>query len=419
MRNKFATEKKLVRLLSTVIPDETIFQKIESLITSETSCDFLVEFAINQQVASLIYSNLKCFGKQDLIPSDHFALLKEKYIAAYGWNVVIFDELKFVLELFRKEGIETVVLKGPMLLDTVYKDWGVRKTSDLDLLVKKDDMNRARRILHEHNYSSSSKTAMRKDGTPVSHHSAPMSRKRRPAIELHWTLRTNNQIIKIEIDEIWDRVKQGKIDKIDALFLSPEDTLLHLCVHHFYKLNTNITYREINDISAVIFRFKERLNWEQLLVNCHKYKLSHFVYAGLFFANEVIPDIIPSEILIALKSEFSPDYFDRLYMAQKVDQQVFSFSRRLSLAENFGNKLRHIFVSLFPSHEKLRNKYRLSQNSKKVYLLSVLHPVIAFFNRIIPVVFYFYLLCRKKSLLMLNKAGFPCPINPATDFNIE
>ncbi len=56
-------------------------------------------------------------------------------------------ELLRVLELFTRNGIETLPLKGPILAESLYGSIGLRTSEDLDLLVKATDFARAQSVL--------------------------------------------------------------------------------------------------------------------------------------------------------------------------------------------------------------------------------------------------------------------------------
>ena len=53
---------------------------------------------------------------------------------------------------FAKEGIESIVLKGPALVQTLYAEPWMRPSYDLDLLVKKDSIFKTRTILEDLGY---------------------------------------------------------------------------------------------------------------------------------------------------------------------------------------------------------------------------------------------------------------------------
>ncbi len=420
MKKNVALEKRFVRLCSKVNFSDAVFQEIEQLLTRHLNWQYIIKFAISQQVVSLIYSNLKQHQKQDLVPAEYVTIMSKKYIAAFGWNILIFDELKHVFNLLHNARIEAAVLKGPVLLETAYKDWGVRKTSDLDILVREQDLDSAKNALLDNGYNYYISEPTEQSRNPLFHHHAiPLCRtKCGPAVELHWNVRVN-RMFQININDFWTRAIPGRINGCETMLLSSEDMILHLCVHHFYKFKQIITYREINDIVAVILKYQEVLDWEQILNTSLHYKIASFVYAGLFFADQEIPGIIPAAILAKLKSEYSNEYFTRLYKIHKIEQQFFSISRRLSLSPKFSEKVNHILVYLFPSQQKLCDKYRLPANSNRVYLYRVLHPVIALFNRIIPVLHFGFLFCQKLFFTILNNAGVSRPTSPTTIFNIE
>ena len=80
-------------------------------------------------------------------------------------------------------GISALPLKGPSLAAAVHGDVGMRATSDVDLLVPEDDLDRAAAHLVEQGFSAPSDTR-RPNGLPDLHLVLPHADL--PAVELHW-----------------------------------------------------------------------------------------------------------------------------------------------------------------------------------------------------------------------------------------
>lgn len=71
------------------------------------------------------------------------------YVRHARGNGIRLGVLADVLQMFEEAGISTTVLKGPLLIDRVYADAGLRPMSDLDLLVPPDQAIRAQLLLGE------------------------------------------------------------------------------------------------------------------------------------------------------------------------------------------------------------------------------------------------------------------------------
>src|ERR1700719_4530686 len=65
--------------------------------------------------------------------------------AQYG--LALRAELVRLADLFKKEMIDVVPLKGPVLGVALYQDKGLKDSTDLDLLVRPKDALRAKRLL--------------------------------------------------------------------------------------------------------------------------------------------------------------------------------------------------------------------------------------------------------------------------------
>ena len=64
-------------------------------------------------------------------------------------NLLFFEVTRGVLEAFRKERITVMPLKGILFASRCYENIGVRPQTDVDVLVRDDDLDRAHRLLIE------------------------------------------------------------------------------------------------------------------------------------------------------------------------------------------------------------------------------------------------------------------------------
>lgn len=79
--------------------------------------------------------------------NDILLRLKKEYQWSLARNMILFDELGRVLEAFNEAGIDVIVLKGAALAQTIYPDIALRPMGDVDLLVKKEGLEKAENLL--------------------------------------------------------------------------------------------------------------------------------------------------------------------------------------------------------------------------------------------------------------------------------
>ena len=98
-----------------------------------------------------VYNNLIQYGKA-FIPESVLIQLKRQYHKNVHEMLSKTAELIKVNELFTKNGIRALPYKGPVLGMLLYGDLSMRRSSDLDIVVPKDCVSHAEKILIESGY---------------------------------------------------------------------------------------------------------------------------------------------------------------------------------------------------------------------------------------------------------------------------
>jgi hypothetical protein len=137
------------------------------------------------------------------------------------------NELDDILAHLEHAGIEALVLKGPVLASRYYQPPFLRKpSSDLDLAIKREDLERAFDTLSKLGYKSEVSAREKKT---ISHH-LELIHPTRARVELHFRL--SHKGLGIPTDEFFERsasyeLPQGRMVRV----LSPADEILHLTLH--------------------------------------------------------------------------------------------------------------------------------------------------------------------------------------------
>jgi hypothetical protein len=145
----------------------------------------------------------------------------------YFWNLQQLDD---ILAILQQAGIQALTLKGPVLASRYYQPPFLRKPSgDLDLAIRKEDLDHACETLSQVGYSPETSTQEKKT---ISHH-VELNHPSRARIELHFRL--SHKGLGIPTGEFFERsanhqLPGGRIVRI----LSPADELLHLVLHSIH-----------------------------------------------------------------------------------------------------------------------------------------------------------------------------------------
>jgi Uncharacterised nucleotidyltransferase len=136
--------------------------------------------------------------------------------SAFLWNAT----LKSTLEEFHRQSIPVVSLKGPWLMQRLSGDASLKLYSDLDLLVRRNDIARAEELLAAIGF----RPKRRRDD----YHRPWLRDNLR--LELHHDAE-NPLAFDFDIEAAWRRAVPAQFERVPAWLLAPSDELLFLCLH--------------------------------------------------------------------------------------------------------------------------------------------------------------------------------------------
>ncbi|HDN64899.1 MAG TPA: hypothetical protein ENF23_01160, partial [Methanosarcinales archaeon] len=148
---QFLSKEELV-LLHGARTDDADLHGIRDALGSEPDWEYLTRNALYHGVAPLLYRNLEGIDDVSLVPERVTAVLRERYYITLARNMIHYDELGTALRVFADAGIDVIVLKGGALAETVYRDIGLRPFSDVDILVREEDLQRAKEVMTKIGY---------------------------------------------------------------------------------------------------------------------------------------------------------------------------------------------------------------------------------------------------------------------------
>jgi hypothetical protein len=296
-------------------------------------------------------------------------------------NAILYRELKTVLEALQKREKAVIVLKGAALAEMVYVNRAFRPMSDVDLLVRKRDLTEVEEVLSALGYVLDRQQQQMK-AWYLTHHYHLVFRKSTTGLfnfscEIHWLLERPNPAFEIDIEGIWERAIPATIAEADVLALSPEDNLLHLCLHTCkHKLIGG--FRAFCDISETIRRFGPQMDWEQVHTRAGNWRVSTLVFVPLHLVKELLGAEVPDRVLNALAAP--PGGMDVLATARAtifedpVSRTLFPDFFQLLRGRRFADRAEALKRVMAPA--VIAQRFGLPPSSKKVYFyypLRVLH----------------------------------------------
>lgn len=258
--------------------------------------------------APLVWKNLGALGHSPQVPSLVQQRFQASAQAIRDANEARLRNARELFARFNERRIPVVILKGVLFGETVYRDPYYKKMNDVDILIRKKDLDATYDIFAEMRFFSAVELV---GGSPrkqekFSHHAPPFfSRDLKLMVGTHWGLITPLAPYTIDYDAIWSRVVAVDFYGHAAKAMAPEDNLHHLCVHMpYYKCGL----RELADIYNLVRHGP--IDWDLLAAEVAKAKTHNLVYHALSLADRVCPMTV-MQAAIARERPHTSYYFRR------------------------------------------------------------------------------------------------------------
>jgi hypothetical protein len=248
---------------------------------------------------------------------------------------------------------------------------------DIDILVKKTDLLKAEKILLELGYTSSREDDIEAICARDQHIPALFKQDTSP-VEIHWTLESQSYPLTVDTEALWMRAIPEKVAGIEVLVLSPEDLLLHLCLHtvfhHFYK----DALKALCDIRETVLHYRGEIKWETVRRRSQLWGAENPVFLTLYYAKQLLSANIPDDALEKIQPEnFTP------MMAAESEEFIFNilsginpaggYVAQLCNTESVREGIQLIIKRIIPSRKEIARKYHISQGSRQIYLYYLAH----------------------------------------------
>ncbi|UYP06762.1 nucleotidyltransferase family protein [Priestia megaterium] len=151
-------------------------------------------------LSATVYSLLKQQGRIEQTPIYFQSQLQKEYQTTLYNNLYIKNQLKLVLDTFEANGISAIPLKGILFAETYFGHFSARRTTDIDILIRKEDMEKAKMCIQKLEYNVErdwpSYHFHRTFSKMMPHSPVPLT------IELHRDILRENSS-SLEIEQFW------------------------------------------------------------------------------------------------------------------------------------------------------------------------------------------------------------------------
>lgn len=374
-------DRESCELLCAIVRRPADARQIDRLAGSVRDWDSLVTLAREHRVLPLLFSRLADLGSA--VPPAAQERLRAEYQREAARNLANASELIGLLKAFHHEGIPAMPFKGVVLGASIYGDLTTRPAGDLDVLIHYRHLLRATAVLLQMGYEL--KTPVHPDGTPAAPRCSEYQFTRQAdgmVVEVRWRLDLAGGFRRnLGMDWVWQWRRTAMLAGAEVPNLSPEITLLVLCMHGSKHSWSRLIW--ICDVAQLLAAFPG-LDWTEITQEAKRVGLWRTLALGVLLARRVAGAAVPQAVLHSFESDTTACSLAGHFQQTLFDWPLCPPPGRIPYAIlllGFHDRVR-LLLSLdrWRPNEKDRAAVHLPQSLEALYYL--VHPVRLLWDRL-------------------------------------
>jgi hypothetical protein len=319
--------------------------------------DAILRDASEQGLISLLHQWSRESRRTHRLPPSAHNRLKAEMARLTAQNMVLGEELTAILRACRDRSLMCAPLRGMALAEQLYGEGTLRPAGDIDLLVRRQDLQAITELLtglgyagmeHQPGFAGSFSYTLEfvkdRHGWIV--------------VEPHWTLAYPPFADALDMDRVWARCRKGRVAGIKTRLLSDEDLLVHLCFHIFHQ-GDKAPLLWWHEMHLLISQTRTSLNWDTIVAIAEQAGQPLFVAEVLRVLRDHFQTPIPTSVLARMDAAASDSPVTHLLVTAPRLNGREEFAQFVSLS-GFRAKLRYAFGLLFPSPVYMTRRYGLT-----------------------------------------------------------
>jgi len=349
-------EREFVLYCARADSDEETTAHARTLLQKGLDRDRLLRLALQERVMPLLYRWIN-ENSPEAFPAEFVERLRDHFYANAARNHLLADELCACLELFEKNGVQAVAYKGPVLAKDIYGDVAMRQFSDLDLMIRAEDVSRAYELLgsrgysKEHELTRAEESAFRK----IECEQVLYKMEGRVYLDLHWGFAPLYFPLELDPKLMWNRLERVSFGRGLILSFAPEDLLLILSVNACKDFWQPLS--RICDVAEFI-RAHKGLDWDRVLERAKLAGARRILFTTLLLAEDLLKTNLPEHISERMYADrktraFAESVRQKLFQdKEEAGGEVGKFLRPSKAMDSWRDRVRfHLRLGLTPTPE--------------------------------------------------------------------
>lgn len=311
-----------------------------------------------RNLVPVIYPTLQ--QSKPAIPEEVQQAWRQEFYRAATTNTHLIRDLELILAALAESNTPILLVKGAALVDTLYRDVGVRAMFDVDLVIPQEQVAVCREILLEQHFAPVAVELG--PGSDLSYRSQEAFHPHPPyhtAAELHWHLLDIPYYLrKVPMDWFWENTLPHQVAGQPVRILNPEANLLylpaHLALHHsFQGLHWFV------DLALLVHKHQDNLDWDKVINKAREFELLLALRDTLDRLHSYWPSLPLEEPLLRLHALQPTPFEARLYrlLTTEPRRPLLDFYTDLVCLPDLPARIRFALLNLFPQRAYMAQRY--------------------------------------------------------------
>jgi hypothetical protein len=247
----------------------------------------LIDLSVRHRVMPLLCTRLQALGERNPAPLEIMAGLKTLRRLNEGKNLLLTIKLAEILDVFGGNGVEAIVLKGPVLAIAAYGSVGMRQFDDLDILIRPRDYACVKGLMANLGFRLDKEFTPAQEAVHLRRHHDFRYKDAQSGIiiEIHVRLTETFYKIKLETESLFIRRHVVVAEGYNLPSLSAQDALIHLCAHGAFSAWPVLGM--ICDVAALVASRRD-WPWREMLKETGKAGLRRILLLGLRLPRDAV-----------------------------------------------------------------------------------------------------------------------------------
>jgi hypothetical protein len=272
--------------------DGQLSARIQQILSHGVDWERLLQMAQHHGLVPVLFRRLS--AEMDASRSAGLESLREQDKANAHRALWLTLELLNIYRHLQARGLEVLPYKGPLLAEALYGNVALRQFSDLDLLVRSDDLTRIKSALAELGYEPGLRLAKaaERDYLKSGYEYTFDGARGRNLLEIKWQILPRFYSIGFDVNEFFERAVVATIEGQKMRTLCDQDLMLVLCVHA-----AKHAWKQISWLRDIVQLARSRaLDWTTLKAEAERLGITRIVAVTFLLAHKLLRAELPAQL---------------------------------------------------------------------------------------------------------------------------